>query len=56
MAKSKLPAAKAEPYIPKQDDVLYLYRQGRPDRLNPIPYSYKANYHYILPLILKHND
>jgi hypothetical protein len=56
MIKKKISAIKSEPYVPKPDNVLYLYRQGRPDRFTIIPYSWKANYHYILPLIPKHND
>lgn len=56
MAKQKTNSSKPEPYVPKPDNVLYLYRQVKPDRLTPIPYIWKPNYHYILPLIPKQND
>jgi hypothetical protein len=56
MAKKKLPTAKAEAYVPKPDNVLYLHRQGKPNRLTPIPYTWKPNYHYILPLINEHKN
>jgi len=40
-----------EPYIPKPDTHLYVYIRKNPLLLIPIPYKYKPNYQYILPLI-----
>ena len=42
-----------EPYVPKLDTHLYVYIRKNPLLLIPIPYKYKPNYQYILPLIKK---
>ena len=41
-----------EPYVPRPMNEIYIYIQkGNPNRLTPIPWSWKANYNYLLPLI-----
>ena len=40
-----------EPYVPKPDTQLYVYIRKNPLMLVPVPYKYKPNYQYILPLI-----
>jgi len=40
-----------EAYVPKPDTHLYAYILKNPRLLTPIPYKYKPNYQYILPLI-----
>jgi len=54
---------KTEPLVPKTIELIiplepykiYLYKQRKKNLLTPIPYTYKPNYKYILPLI-KNND
>ena len=41
--------------IPLEPYKIYLYKQRKKNLLTPIPYTYKPNYKYILPLI-QNND
>lgn len=48
-----------EPYVPKlerYDTHIYVYILKNPRLLTPVPYKYKPNYQYILPLIKKINN
>jgi len=41
--------------IPLEPYKIYIYKQRKSNLLTPIPYTFKHNYQYILPLI-KNND
>jgi hypothetical protein len=54
---------KPDPLVPKTIELIiplepykiYLYKQRKKNLLTPIPYTFKSNYQYILPLI-QNND
>lgn len=41
--------------IPLEPYKIYIYKQRKSNLLTPIPYTFKPNYQYILPLI-QNND
>jgi len=58
VAKKKLPARKivkeeSPKHEPKVDNTFYFYKHKKKWLLQPIPYVWKPNYHYILELIKK---
>lgn len=52
MAKKKvINVREVEPYVPKQDNKIYIYRQKSFTKLYPIPYKFKLNYQSLIPLL-----
>jgi hypothetical protein len=51
MAKKKVIAGEVVAYIPKLDTQIYVYIQESFVKLNPIPYKFKSNYQYLIPLL-----
>jgi hypothetical protein len=58
MAKIKNKKIKVESpvYVPREHTEIYVYIRKYPNRLQPVPYSCKLNYQYLLPLIPKQNE
>lgn len=51
MAKKKFNnVGEVVPYVPKEDNKIYIYKQKHFTKLYPIPYRFKSNYESIIPL------
>jgi hypothetical protein len=42
--------------VPLEPYKIYIYKQRKSNLLTPIPYTFKHNYQYILPLIQKNDQ
>jgi hypothetical protein len=42
--------------IPLEPYKIYIYKQRKKNLLTPIPYTYKPNYKYILPIIFNNDQ